>query len=349
MDAGSVKLKMQKKNTTCSICRGDLWSDIEYLNENNHSLFSSRSISICMQCGFGQIDPKINKNDLDEYYVNIYRSENSAMHIDFRSSYLNMNLIDYRSISQLLLSNQYLANKQEYRFLDIGAGFGESFVSARNILPGNVFLYAIESNNDAKDFYTRFLPGISICENLSEIKDEIDVVLMSHSLEHFDIDDMRSLFQDIYDVLGENGIVIIEVPHDDLRDENYSKERINDTPHLSFFSLESLRRLIDKLEFELCFINTVGELLNVSYPKDNNPIRIQAKTHTKNGMGKLKSVKNPIKKAAIYVGLFEFLSKIYARLICYNPFYENINFTYGGPRSLIRCVLRKNGSMDKPI
>ena len=153
-----------------------------------------------------------------------------------------------------------MSNKQEYFFLDIGAGYGASFVSANNILPGNVLLYAIEANNNAKNFYTKFLNGISICEHLTDIKDKIDIILMSHSLEHFDVNDMQNLFQNINSVLEDNGIVIIEVPHLDLKDSNILNERLNDTPHLSFFSLESLRRLAYKLKFELCFLNTVDEL-----------------------------------------------------------------------------------------
>ena len=86
---------------------------------------------------------------------------------------------------------------------------------------------------------------------LNEIKDKIDVLLMSHSLEHFPINDTHILFQDIHNVLADDGIVIIEVPHADLRISNFHKERLNDTPHLSFFSLESLSKLIDKSKFDL--------------------------------------------------------------------------------------------------
>ena len=59
-------------------------------------------------------------------------------------------------------------------------------------------------------------------------------------------------------MLVDDGIVIIEVPH-----EMGYENRVNDTPHISFFSPESLKKLANKYEneFELCFIDTVGPLL----------------------------------------------------------------------------------------
>ncbi len=60
------------------------------------------------------------------------------MHIDFSKTSLDMSIfLDYRSISQLLLGRQYLRSKKEYHFLDIGAGLGTSFISARKVF-GNV-------------------------------------------------------------------------------------------------------------------------------------------------------------------------------------------------------------------
>lgn len=324
---------MQQFTKPCPICDNSLRNDTVYLDTWNHSLFKNRSISICVKCGFGQIYPKINGSDLNDYYENVYRSKNSPMQIDYKSCHLNINSFDHRSISQLLLGSQFLSHKNKYRFLDIGAGNGYSFVSARNILD-NVDLFAIESNNDAKTFYIKFIKDITICEDLTEIKDEIDVVLMSHSLEHFDIVDIKGLFQDIYDVLGDNGLVIIEVPNADLRDSNILK-RLNDTPHLSFFSLESLLRLVNKLDFELCFINTVGQLQTVSDSPEND-------TTGKMDFKNLKILlKASIKKVSKYLRLHEYLYKIYARLKNNSAFYNNNNFRYGGDRDCLRCVLRK--------
>jgi hypothetical protein len=66
---------MQQLKNLCPICNDSLQNDTVYLDTWNHSLFKNRSISICVECGFGQIYPKIEKNDLNNYYKNIYRSK----------------------------------------------------------------------------------------------------------------------------------------------------------------------------------------------------------------------------------------------------------------------------------
>ncbi len=66
----------QVKN--CNICNGDLWNDAIYIDKFHHSLFENRSISICVDCGFGQINPKVDQADLNDYYENIYRSKKIA-------------------------------------------------------------------------------------------------------------------------------------------------------------------------------------------------------------------------------------------------------------------------------
>ena len=248
-------------------------------------------------------------------------------------------MLDFRSISQLLLGRQYMCIKKAYHFLDIGAGGGLSFISARKIFK-NVSLSVIESNSAAKKHYKKHFDDISIYKHLNEIKDKIDVLLMSHSLEHFPINDTHILFQDIHNVLADDGIVIIEVPHADLRISNFHKERLNDSPHLSFFSLESLSKLIDKSKFDLCFINTIGPLQMDIYSKKGVIERKQLWIKSRNNFSINRILKDSIKKVSKYVGLLGYLYKI-KTILKPQDSYNNINFHYGGNRSCLRCVLKK--------
>lgn len=326
----------------CKICGSSLSKKIDYLDKFNHTLFKNRIIWVCQNCGFGEIWPKIDKDFLSKFYANYYyRSEESVMHIDFKNLNINENLLDFRSLSQLFLAYQYLSNKEKYFFLDIGAGSGFSFVSAKKMFK-NVRLFAVEANNDAKMFYIRNFTGISVVDNLNMLKEKMDIILMSHSLEHFDINDIPNLFCDMYNVLSENGIVIIEVPHVDLRNEFVVKARLNDTPHLSFFSLESLKVLVEKSKFELCFINTAGESNDIAFGK--NAIMKRRKiygAHRKISKNVIKSLKKILKFFGVYHSIYNILHKINGSLNRRNDFYDNSNFRYGGNRDLIRCVLRK--------
>ncbi len=166
---------------------------------------------------------------------------------------------------------------------------------------------------------------------------------MSHSLEHFDIKDMEVLFCDLYNVLAEDGIVIIEVPHVDLRNNEVIDTRFNDTPHLSFFSVPSLQKLIERFKFDICYMNTVGQLQKISSSGDANLARERDFKGHKNKkiMTATGLLKQSIKKLFITLGMYDLFYKV---LVCWkndNVFYSHFDIKYGGDRDGIRCVLRR--------
>ena len=128
---------MINQGKSCQICDGYDFSKRSYLDTYGHILFKNKSMLVCQECGFGKIYPKVDKEKINDFYENYWRSEKSPAFIDFREWSLSKNVIDPRSISQLLLGSQYLKNKQQYSFMDIGPGIGWSFISVEKIL-GNV-------------------------------------------------------------------------------------------------------------------------------------------------------------------------------------------------------------------
>lgn len=314
------------KEDNCPICGSKFSRQIEYINLLKHSLFENRFISVCKTCGFSKLNSKISTNEILYYYKNVYRSKNSLLHIDFKNLSLPNNIIDYRASSQLKLGLQFISKKDNYSFLDIGPGNGSSFVYAKKLFGDNTRLYAIELNDDAKAYYTKTFNGINIYNDIADIQNKLDILLMSHSLEHFAIDDMEILFINIYKALTDDGIVIIEIPHDDFRDTTFLDKRLNDAPHLSFFSLESFRMFLKCTNFELCFLDTVGALKDDLYTK--NIIRKGRQSFFK------MLLKNSIKSLRLYDFLIKFRTGKYL--------YKNENFIYGGNRTALRCVLKKN-------
>ena len=68
---------------------------------------------------------------------------------------------------------------------------------------------------------------------------------------------MNTLIANIYKLLNKNGKIFIEVPNADL--EKFKNSNENMQPHLSFFTKNSLNKLLKKNNFEILFSGTFGE------------------------------------------------------------------------------------------
>lgn len=323
---------MDKKS--CAVCGCQELRKIDYKNTWS-DLFKDRSIVVCDTCGFGCIDPKIDTNSIINFYKNVYRSKESPHYVDFSKHIPSFASNRTRSIAQLFLGLQYIQHKKKYNFLDIGSGLGKSFITAREILRGDVNLYTIEQDKSAKKYYRENFEGIVILDDITELDEDMDIILMSHSLEHFDIKDIQVLFSQVYDALAERGVMIIEVPHADFRDKFYESNRPKDVPHLCFFSLESLRRLVESFQFELCFIDTAGVLIDDMFHSQNTVQQSKP----------VSALKKYLNKIALYGLLVKLKNKITSKFrssLSRNDFHNDENFQYNGNRAVLRCILRKN-------
>lgn len=320
-------------NKLCSVCDGNILRSISYKNQWS-DLFTNKQILVCETCGFGQIEPKIDSKSIQDFYRYEYRSKSSPHYVDFSRRIPSPYFYRAKSISQILLGLQYLDEKKEYNFLDVGAGLGRSFISVKEIFKANVNLFTVEEDLGAKNYYKNYYKDVVIASNISDFNDIMDIVLMSHSLEHFDITDMQNLFKDISNAMDDNGIFIIEVPHADFRDENYEKKRPKDTPHLCFFSLDSMSKLVKLYGFELCYIDTSGPLIGDMFFQEN---------HSQ------KSIVTLSKFILKKFGLLSLISRLKRNIFIKvhlirskHIFHKNVNFKYGGKRAVIRCVLKKS-------
>lgn len=93
---------------------------------------------------------------------------------------------------------------------------------------------------------------------LSENKKMVDVILMSHNLEHFYIPCGDDLLAQIGQVMTPETGLIIEVPHVDMR--KHSEIRLFDTPHFMFFSKESLRLLFESKGWDVLYCETCSSM-----------------------------------------------------------------------------------------
>ncbi|QLC26647.1 class I SAM-dependent methyltransferase [Parasphingopyxis algicola] len=145
--------------------------------------------------------------------------------------------------------------------MDIGPGYGDALRLARHMLP-EPRLACVEFNQDLVRFYRSVMPQISAHTSIKGALEEfgpggVKYVYAAHSLEHFDIKDLKIELQNIRNLLHKNGAFIIEVPH--VPEHAFNAAR-NHTPHLIFFSRKGLGKMLQGAGFRvrLC-VEVIGK------------------------------------------------------------------------------------------
>jgi hypothetical protein len=83
----------------------------------------------------------------------------------------------------------------------------------------------------------------------------LKIAMTSHCLEHFNGDELLDAVHDIYSLMAPGGVLMIEVPHWDMR--RWTR-RVNDVPHLGFFSVRAIRVLAERAGFEVVLARAFG-------------------------------------------------------------------------------------------
>ncbi len=224
---------------------------------NTGGMFDDLHIIVCRDCGLGHASPSPANTDLARFYNDEYRSPKSPYYINYASS--TRPQPGWRSIAQLSLATQYVAIGDGDIIVDVGAGSGASFESARLLWP-QVRPVAIEVDDLAAQFFSEKLevevfPSL---EDLAHSHNLAKLILMSHSLEHFSVEEIPSRLHRIGMCMHPDGALLIEVPHQDFRAQIV--EPRSDAPHLTFFSPDALCRLLSSAGFTVLFVGRCGDV-----------------------------------------------------------------------------------------
>ena len=225
------------------------------------SIFDERNILCCNNCGFGMIEEDVDEEVLKRYYTSDYSGkarkqvQMNTENTDARTSYS----FDLRSVSQLTLIRQYLDVKSIIRVVEIGAGTGEFLFSLRQMNFGGhyvAFEPQEQSHKCLEQLGSDIVKDIFDLRGAEKYKDSVDLVVMSHALEHFNPGKISEIVEAVRVMLREGGIFFCEVPNANLVIYPKAGERV--VPHLSFFSIDSLKCFIENVGMNLLFINACG-------------------------------------------------------------------------------------------
>ena len=240
----------------CLICKNDnlkIIGPLEYSSETYKNL----NLMKCFSCDFVFADPMPLDSDLELYNSTYFKSAGQDITLD------KISISFFKAISKIRLN--YLINyKTKHNLniknvLEIGPGVGFFVKSFLDNFPETNY-YVSESD---KTCHKSLLNKGAEIINLNSFDKKIDLIIISHVLEH--VSDPESFLINITKNLKKGGLIFIEVPCLDFKHKNVHE------PHLLFFDKKPMRKLLNNLNYDHVKVSyhgrKISQLINKSIIK----------------------------------------------------------------------------------
>ncbi len=197
--------------------------------EFDKKYFKNLKIAHCKDCKFSFAFPVPDSKILNEYYSNIYRSDNRP-HIANISEEFTDQFLGYMSSLTTFVDISKI--KKVY---EIGPGTGMFGLMLKKLNP-DINIYCIEPDSYSQGILRQ--RGYEIIDDNDDnsLDNSIDLVISIHSMEHFP--SLKDFNNSYFSKLKEGGYVFLEVPN--CRFHEAFIDRPYDSPHLLFFNKESI-------------------------------------------------------------------------------------------------------------
>lgn len=242
----------------CPVCGGTPAAVYPYLGDSTvtaagatgiraHGFFSGEAL-VCGDCGHGWMAAMPPDKDLETYYRATYWSGRTDSACLTEAPHYR-----YRAHAQIRFIELHLPPDREIQMLEIGAGSAGASRRARELLGERIHLNVCEPAASWRSFYA--------ANNIRHVADfypfaaefHADHIHASHWLEH--VRDLPATIAALAQTCRDHATVFIEVPN---TGHNYWKLGIPGTPHLHFFTAESLRRAFVSRGFACCEFGEFG-------------------------------------------------------------------------------------------
>lgn len=250
----------------CCVCCDTQVSHVSAYPFASSERFARQIIVWCEKCGFGMV-PRTSFS-LEYYYRDEYALQNRGdRELDPEVYFERMDSGNPpRNLARYIGRARYQIGRiREFvpdigAMLDVGAGPGYALRAAEAKKK-----FALEFDEYSKKFLDHIGATIVGWETASNHR--YDVVLLSHSLEHFQYSDVLERLCMLMGTLNPGGLLYIEVPPGGLGWKHYSYKH---EPHTLFFTPEAFRGLAGKLggEVLLCgpTIKTFDKIDDLEFP-----------------------------------------------------------------------------------
>uniref|UniRef100_A0A6C0E546 AFP-like domain-containing protein n=1 Tax=viral metagenome TaxID=1070528 RepID=A0A6C0E546_9ZZZZ len=252
--------------------------------------FKSKNL-IQHELGYYEIENKPNKTELENYYKEKYYQSNYEKG-QYQINY-NQEELEYINNYSKRIYDIIKDNLEDKTFLDIGCGEGYTLNNFKNlgfdVLGLDFSDFGITNHNNS--LLNNFMSG-DIFNNIDILINDnkkFGLINLQNVLEH--VIEPIQLMMNIKKLLTKNGILVIRVPNDFSRLQNYLLEQkyidsnfwVAPPDHLSYFNLDNLKNLCKYCDYEL--FNCMSD-----YPIDFDLLE-ENTNYIKHNVGKMSHLK----------------------------------------------------------
>lgn len=202
-----------------------------------YNCFINKTLTQCLDCDFIFTKNKFEKNELNNFYYELYK-DLEIKNFDPSNSY------EYipRNFSHVNFIKNNFNLKNGIDILEIGPNEHGMIATFNLYCKPNYFYFEQFDYPIIKEFGGKRVGNFFSKENVkqSNLKD-LDLIVLGHSLEHFDPSTLKENISLFHEILGKNGHLSIEVPF------GYKLKKT--APHTLFFNLKNLSLLLENMNF----------------------------------------------------------------------------------------------------
>lgn len=228
---------------TCICCSGEL-APLPY-----HDAFLGKPLQQCLVCAHIQLTESPSQEVIQHYYAGAYAKNRNAF---VGPAYFEV--MRKRAVAQRKLIERFVPLRDK-RVCDVGCGFG-SFLEEIRTVASKAF--GLDYDDSSIDHCHKL--GLDVRKIGSETEidftaEPVDVITLSHVVEH-----LNELPETMVRIGKSASYVFIEVPgyRADLSTQFADQEG-----HINFFNVVSLRRLAERLGFNILYLQEAGPSLDL--------------------------------------------------------------------------------------
>jgi hypothetical protein len=275
---------MNAESKKCFLCKNtNLQKKYYYQDKNtnreieNYQYFNSKNeIYTCEICKISFCDD-ISIDNLNKFYESASSKKSKILTNKFKE-------FNSRFFSQVLYYINHCPLKPNLKVLEIGPN-NQGILPSLKIFQNKIIYYYFDQVELEHKFDNIIKLGNFWIPKKNALP-KVDLIWMSHSLEHVHPKQLNDVLESFYSCLNEKGRIFIEIPYD-IKNNDFI------VPHTLFFEAEGLINLFKKFNFKIVSISEI----NKEEVKDNdNKMIIKNENKSKLSMTIISKIYQKIQK-----------------------------------------------------